>query len=102
MRLLVASVFALVAPLVSTTAQAIIAAASGLESPARLIDFGAGAFPNGTPLSTELAGLTIAHASYFTVPAPNNNVVGGFLANDLAAGPPNTLSIRFAQSLSDI
>lgn len=102
MRPFVASIVALVAPLASTPSQAIIAETSGLVSPARLIDFGTGAFPNGTPLSTELAGLTIAHASYFTALAPNNNVAGGFLANDVAAGPPNTLSIRFAQLLSDI
>src|SRR5204863_452157 len=29
-------------------------------------------------------------------------VVGGFLGNDIAAGPPDTLSVHFAQSVSDV
>jgi hypothetical protein len=101
MRILT-SLVALVAPLASAPAQAVVAATSGLQLPARLLHFGSGMFPDGTPLSTELAGLTISHASYFTAAAPSNNVAGGFLGNDVAAGPPNTLSIRFAQSISDI
>lgn len=101
MRLLT-SLFALVAPLASTSAQAIVAQPSGLEFPARLIDFGASLYPNGTQLSTQFAGLLITHASYFTAAVPNNNVAGGFLGNDASAGPPNTLSIRFAHSISDI
>lgn len=102
MRLLASSLFALVAPLASTPAQAIVAQPSGLEFPGRLIDFGANLFPNGTQLSTQFGGLLITHASYFTAATPNNNVAGGFLGNDASAGPPNTLSIRFAHSISDI
>jgi len=102
MRLLATSLFALVAPLASTSAQAVVAQFAGLEFPARVIDFGANLYPDGTPLSTQFAGLAITHASYFTSAAPNNNVAGGFLGNDASAGPPNTLSIRFAHSISEI
>ena len=102
MRLLASSLFALVAPLASTCAQAIVAQPSGLDFPGRVIDFGANLFPDGTPLSTQFGGLVITHASYFTAAAPNNNVAGGFLGNDASAGPPHTMSIRFAHSISDL
>jgi hypothetical protein len=102
MRLVAASLLALAAPLAPVSAQAIIAQPSGLEFPARMLDFGAGLFPDGTALSTQFAGLMISHASYFTTASPVNNVAGGHLANDVAAGPPATLRIRFAQSVSDI
>jgi hypothetical protein len=99
MRLLATSLFALVAPLVP--AQAIIAQPSGLGSPARLIDFGTALLPDGTPVSTQFAGLTISHASYFTT-TTLNNVAGGHLADDPAAAPPATLSIRFAQPVGSV
>ncbi|HEX5050903.1 MAG TPA: hypothetical protein VFZ65_03945 [Planctomycetota bacterium] len=102
MQLLATSVLAVVATFGSAAAQSILAATSGLLTPARLIDFGAGLFPDATPLSTEFAGLTLSHASYFTAPAPNNNVISGFLANDASAGPPDTLRIHFAQTISDV
>lgn len=101
MHHLAACLFALVAASALASAQAIVAQSSGLATPARLVDFGAGLFPDATPLSTQFAGLTIAHASYFTRSA-SNNVEGGFLANNAAAGPPDTLRIRFAQSVADI
>jgi hypothetical protein len=96
------SVLAAAVLLAPVAAQAIIAAPAGLSFPARLIDFGAGLFPDGTPLSTEFAGLSIEHASYFTAPTAINHVEGGHLGNDVAAGVPNTLRIRFAHSISDI
>jgi hypothetical protein len=102
MRVLTTSLFALVAPLAPVAAQAIVAQSSGLAFPARVIDFGAGLFPDGTPVATQFAGLVITHASYFTAPAANNHVVGGFLGNDPAAGQPDTLRIRFAQSVGDV
>jgi hypothetical protein len=102
MRLPAAFLFALVAPLAPASAQAIIAEYSGLQSFGRLLDFGNGDFPNGTPFTTQIAGLTFSHAAYFTTAAPINNVAGGFLGNDVTAGPPNTLRIQFAQTISDI
>jgi len=102
MRLLTTSLLALAVPLVSVAAQAIVAQPAGLQFPARVIDFGVGLFPDGTPLSTEFAGLLISHASYFTTSTPNNNVAGGFLANHVSAGSPDTLSIRFAHSIGDV
>jgi hypothetical protein len=101
MRLLAASVLILAVPLATASAQALVAQPSGLQFPARTIDFGAGLFPDGTPISTEFAGLILTHASYFTT-TTLNNVNGGFLANNPAAGGPNTLSIRFAHSVADV
>ncbi|HZN41783.1 MAG TPA: hypothetical protein VFD82_23465 [Planctomycetota bacterium] len=82
--------------------QQIIAQPWGLQLPARLIDFGAGMFPDATPVSSQFAGVTFSHASYFTAPAPNNNVVGGYLRNDFTAGPPDTMTIRFLHSVADV
>ena len=87
---LLATLITLAAPLV---AQPIIAQSSGLPSPDRVIDFGANLFPNFTPISTQIPGITVRHASYFTT-GTSNNLVGGFLTNDFS-GPPNTLSIAF-------
>jgi hypothetical protein len=56
--------------------------------------------PNFTPVSTQFPGLTIAHAAYFTT-SVSNNLVGGFLTNDFS-GPPNTLSIRFANPITGL
>jgi hypothetical protein len=100
MHPLAAPLFALLVPLAASAAQAIVAQPSGLSSPGRVVDFGSGQFANGTPITTQFAGLTIAHASYFTTGA-SNNLAGGFLTNDFS-GPPNRLSIRFAQSISDV
>jgi hypothetical protein len=100
MRTLVAAAFASTLPLVCVPSQAIIAQASGLPSPAQVIDFGANVLPNFTPVSTEFAGLTITHASYFTT-GVSNNLVGGFLTNNFSAGQPNTLRIQFAAPITD-
>ncbi|HEX6810610.1 MAG TPA: hypothetical protein VF384_03200 [Planctomycetota bacterium] len=102
MRLPAALLLALVAPLAPASAQALIAEFSGLSSAGRLLDFGNGDFANGTPFTTQVAGLTFSHAAYFTTPVPNNNVAGGYLGNDATSGPPNTLRIQFAQMISDI
>jgi hypothetical protein len=102
MRLLAPTLLAFAALLAPASAQAIIAQPWGLQLPARMLDFGAGLLPDGTPTTTQFPGVTFTHASYFTAPAPNNHVVGGYLANDVAAGPPNTLNIRFAHSISDV
>lgn len=102
MRLLATTFVAFVVPFAPASAQAIIAQPWGLQLPTRLIDFGTGMFPDGTPISTQFAGVTFTHASYFTAAAPNNNVVGGFLANNVAVGPPATLVIHFAHSVSDM
>ena len=45
-----------------------------------------------------ISGLT--HAAYFTT-GVSNNLVGGFLTNDFS-GQPNTLTIKFAASISDL
>jgi hypothetical protein len=87
-------------PAASAHAQAIIAQPTGLSSPARVVDFGVALFPNLTPVTTQFAGLSISHARYFTT-GVHNNLVGGFLTNDVS-GPPDTLSIRFAQPISDV
>jgi hypothetical protein len=100
MRSLVVPFLLLCAPIPTAAAQQIIAQTSGLASPARVIDFGANLFPNFTPITTEFAGISVAHARYFTT-GTSNNLVGGFLTNDFT-GPPNTLSIRFAQTVSDV
>lgn len=88
-------------PIAAVPAQAIIAQFSGLVSPQQVIDFGANLFPNFTPVSTQFAGITITHASYFTT-GVSTNLVGGFLTNDFAAGLPNTLRIVFATPISDL
>lgn len=80
-------------------AQQIIAATSGLPNPTRVETFGANVLPNFAPVSTQFAGLTISHASYFTT-GVSNNLVGGFLTNDFS-GPPNTLRIQFASIHTD-
>jgi hypothetical protein len=82
------------------SAQAIIAQTGGLANPTQVFDFGAGVVPNFTPVTTQFAGLTIAHAMYFTT-GQANNLVGGFLTNDYTAGPPNTLRIQLAQPVVD-
>ncbi|MBM3962181.1 MAG: hypothetical protein FJ306_09825 [Planctomycetes bacterium] len=81
-------------------AQAIVAQTAGIPNPTHVFDFGANALPNFTPVSTQFAGLTIAHASYFTT-GSINNLVGGFLTNDFTAGPPSTLRIQLAQPVVD-
>lgn len=97
MRTLTATlVLGLLAPL---SAQQIIAANSGLPSPTTVYDFGANVLPNFTPVSTQFAGLTIFHASYFTT-GVSNNLVGGFLTNQSSAGLPNTLRIQFGTVLT--
>src|SRR5205814_10623611 len=83
------------------TAQAIIAQTSGLANPGRVIDFGANLFPNFTPVSTQFPGITITHARYYTT-GVSNNLVGGFITNDPAVGPPNTLRIVFAAPITDL
>lgn len=80
--------------------QNIVAQPAGIPNPGQVIDFGAGLFPNFTPVSTEFAGITITHARYFTT-GTSNNLVGGFLTND-PIGPPDTLSITFAQPITDL
>src|SRR5690606_19557465 len=84
----------------SASAQPIIAQLSGLANPGQVIDFGANLFPNFTPVSTEFTGLTVTHSRYFTT-GSINNLVGGFLTNDPAAGSPNTVSITLAQPVTD-
>jgi hypothetical protein len=86
---------------VEARSQQIIAALAGIPSPNTVIDFGANLLPNFTPVSTQFPGITITHASYFTT-GVSNNLVGGFLTNNFSAGPPNTLSIVFAQPLTDL
>lgn len=81
-------------------AQAIIAQSSGLANPDQVIDFGANVLPNFTPVTTQFAGITVSHASYFTI-SSSNNLVGGFLTNDFS-GAPDTLRIRFAAPISDL
>lgn len=76
-------------------AQQIIAQSEGIVNPSRVIDFGANVLPNFTPVSTQFAGVTITHASYFTT-GTVNHLAGGFLTNDSNAGQPNTLRIQFA------
>lgn len=101
MRLLATAV-ALFVPLAPASAQQqLIAQPWGLQLPARLIDFGAGMFPDATTVSNQFAGVTFSHAAYFTAAAPNNNVAGGYLGNDYTAGPPDTMTIRFLHSVSD-
>ena len=94
---------ALAAVTISTLAPAqhVIAQNSGLSAPQHLIDFGANVLPNFTPVSNQFAGLTITHASYFTTGVVNN-LVGGFLTNNFAAGQPNTLRIVFANPIKDL
>lgn len=88
-----------VAALAPLSAQQIIAAASGLPNPTRVIDFGAGVLPNFAPVNTQFPGLTITHASYFTT-GTSNNLVGGFLTNDYT-GAPYTLRIQLASVATD-
>jgi hypothetical protein len=92
----------LVAALAAAPAQAFVAQLYNLNPSARLVDFGAGLFPDGTPITSQFAGVTFTNASYVTAAAPNNNVVGGHIVKDAAAGPPDTLRIRFAHSISDV
>jgi hypothetical protein len=98
-HLTLASLLAVALPIATADCQHIIAQPAGLASPARVVDFGASLFPNWTPITTQFAGLSIAHARYFT--NNYNNLVGGFLTND-PVGLPNTLTIRFAQPISDV
>ncbi len=87
--------------LAAAPGQRIIAQATGLANPAQVIDFGANLLPNFTPITTQIPGLTITHASYFTT-GVSNNLIGGFLTNDFGAGQPNTLRIRFQTPISDL
>ena len=95
--------FALTASLLPAvaTAQPIIAQTAGLANPAQVFDFGANLFPNFTPISTEFAGITVAHARYFTT-GTSNNLVGGFLTNDPATPGPNTLRVQFSAPITDV
>ena len=102
MRFLPTLLVTVVAPLAAASAQSLIANPWGLQPAARTIDFGSGMFPDGTAVSTQFAGVSISHAAYFTSAAPNNNVVGGYLGNDVAAGPPSTVTIRFLHSITDV
>ena len=95
---LLAALFIAAAPAV-LHAQAIIAQSSGLPNPAHVIDFGANVLPNFTPVSNQFPGITVTHASYFTT-GTSNNLMGGFLTNNFAAGNPNTLTIHFASQIS--
>ncbi|MCA8975699.1 MAG: hypothetical protein KDC98_13335, partial [Planctomycetes bacterium] len=81
-------------------AQNIVAQSSGIPNPTGVFDFGAGLFPNFTPVTTQFIGITVDHARYFTT-ASNNNLVGGFLTNDFS-GPPNTVTIRFGFDVTDL
>lgn len=81
-------------------AQAIIAQSSGIPNPDHVIDFGANLFPNFTNITTQIPGITVTHARYFTT-GVSNNLVGGFLTNDFS-GAPDTLSIKFAAPISDL
>lgn len=85
---------------VPLAAQAIVAQPAGIANPTQVFDFGANVLPNFTPVTTQFAGLTVSHASYFTTGAVNN-LVGGFLTNDFTAGPPSTLRIQLAQPVVD-
>ena len=85
----------------TATAQAIIAQLSGLATPGQIITFGANLYPNFTPVTTEFGGITVTHARYFTT-GVSNNLVGGFLTNDFAVGPPNTLRIQFVSPITDV
>jgi len=98
---LLATVLIFVAAPASLQAQAIIAQPSGLVSPDHLIDFGANLYPNFTPISTEFPPLTITHGRYYTT-GTVNNLVGGFITNDFAVGPPDTFKIKFATPISDV
>jgi hypothetical protein len=100
-RPLLAPALALLGTLAPAAAQAIIAQSSGLANPAQVIDFGANLYPNFQPVTTEFAGITISHASYFTT-GVSNNLVGGFLTNNFSAGQPNLLSIVFAAPITDL
>lgn len=92
---------ALASASVSLAAQPIIAQTSGLANPDRVIDFGANLLPNFTPITTQIPGITITHASYFTT-GVSNNLVGGFLTNNFSAGPPDTLIIRFQRPIRSL
>lgn len=85
---------------IDVRAQAIIAQTSGLQSPQHLIDFGTGLYPNFTRITTQFPGIAVTHAAYFTT-GVSNNLVGGFLTNDFS-GRPDTLTIRFANPISDV
>ena len=102
MRLLLVPAAFSLALFPTTDAQAgqIIADFTGLASPDHVIDFGAGLFPNFTPISTEFPPLTVTHARYFTT-GSSNNLVGGFLTNDPIGGP-DTLKIQFASPVTDV
>src|SRR5262245_61847642 len=63
---LATTLVAFLLPLASAAAQAVIAQPWGLQPAARLIDFGAGMFPDATPITNQFAGVTFSHASYFT------------------------------------
>ncbi len=97
---LLAAVLTLITTTTSAFGQAIIAQSSGLTSPDHVIDFGANLFPNFTPITTQIPGITVTHASYFTTGVANN-LFGGFLTNDFS-GLPNTLKIKFASPISDL
>ena len=97
---LLAAAFALVSQATSVRAQAIIAQLSGLSNTDHVLDFGANLYPNFTPITTQFAGITVSHASYFTT-GTSNNLVGGFLTKDLSGGA-DTLTIQFAMPISDL
>jgi hypothetical protein len=81
-------------------AQAIIAQSSGIPNPDHVIDFGAGLYPNFTPITTQFPGITVTHARYYTTGSVNN-MVGGFLTNNFS-GAPDTLRIQFASPIGDL
>jgi hypothetical protein len=84
-----------------SSAQHIVAANQGLLAPAIVETFGANLLPNFAPVSTQFSGLTITHAAYFTT-GISDNLVGGFLTNNFAAGAPYTLRIQFATPITDV
>ena len=88
--------------LASTTASAgqIIAQMNGLSGTDHVTDFGADLYPNFTNITTEFPGLTFSHTRYYTTSSVNN-MVGGFLTNDFS-GPPDTLTIKFDNPITDL
>ena len=100
MQLVLATVLASLWLAAGAPAQAIIAQSSGLANPTDVIDFGVNLYPNNTPITSQFVGVTVTHSRYFTV-ASANNIVGGFLTYDFSASP-NTVSLKFAQPISDV
>jgi len=94
--------FVLLAFLPASMARAdqIIAETSGLANPDFVEDFGAGLYPNFTPITTEFPPLVFSHTRYYTT-GSSNNLQGGFLTNDFS-GAPDTFTVRFPGPVTEV